>query len=149
MNQLNPNLLNSRATKPMPTLNQKPITPIINRFKLLLKNRQDKFKADDYNNVVPAPSSDEIVMFYDVVLSELTLNSKPIITDLTIIADDMRDYGQAIADVICARILEVYVCCHCVFVCWSYKVFDFTGFVLLLCLFLACIVITIMDDNNV
>ncbi|KAK1378966.1 polyadenylation and cleavage factor-like [Heracleum sosnowskyi] len=91
----------------MPTFNQKPMTPIINKFKLMLKNRQDKFKADDYLNVVPAPTSDEIVMFYDVVLSELTINSKPIITDLTIIADDMREFGQGIADVICARILEV------------------------------------------
>lgn len=100
----------------MPALNQKPSTPIINRFKLLLKNRQDKLKADDYMNVVPAPSRNEIVMFYDVVLSELTLNSKPIITDLTIIADDMREYGQGIADVICARILEVYMCCHCIYI---------------------------------
>lgn len=80
----------------------------------MLKNREDDIRAlsqENYVNVVvPAPTSNEIVVFYDLLLSELTFNSKPIITDLTIIADDMRQFGQGIADVICARILEVYIC---------------------------------------
>lgn len=33
--------------------------------------------------------------------------------------------------------------------CWSYKVSTFMGLVLLLCSFLASVVIMIMDDSNV
>ncbi|GKE88033.1 polyadenylation and cleavage factor homolog 4-like protein isoform X1 [Tanacetum coccineum] len=79
----------------------KSLTPIVDRFKALLKERVE----DDDDDV--ALSTDEIVEVYEAVLSELVINSKPIITDLTIIAGEQRIHGAGIADAICARIIEV------------------------------------------
>lgn len=70
---------------------------ILDRFNGLLNKRED----DEGDDVV--------VRLYELVLSELTFNSKPIITDLTIIAGEHRAHAEGIADAICARILEVPV----------------------------------------
>lgn len=80
----------------------------LDRFKALLKQRDDDLRvsADD---VVSLPRTEEIVQLYELVLSELSFNSKPIITDLTIVAGEQREHGKGIADAICARILEVPV----------------------------------------
>ncbi|XP_047335181.1 polyadenylation and cleavage factor homolog 4-like [Impatiens glandulifera] len=79
---------------------QKPVATILDRFKAMLKDIDD---GDD----VPTPSSHDVVRIYDHLLSELTLNSKPIITDLTIIAGELKEHGAGIAEAICARIIEV------------------------------------------
>lgn len=86
-------------------LPQKPPPPpsLLDRFKALLNQREDEFGGDE---VLP-PSTEEIVQLYEVVLGELTFNSKPIITDLTIIAGEQREHGEGIANAICTRILEV------------------------------------------
>ncbi|KAL5978349.1 hypothetical protein ACLOJK_029466, partial [Asimina triloba] len=85
-----------------PDLAEKPPPPILDRFRALLKLRED----EDGGSPVTA---EEIVRMYEEVLSELTFNSKPIITDLTIIAGDQKEHGEAIANAICGRILEVPV----------------------------------------
>ncbi|XP_024009957.1 polyadenylation and cleavage factor homolog 4 isoform X2 [Eutrema salsugineum] len=107
---LNPRLIsiNSTGRKGMPVeLPQKPPPPpsILERFKALLNQREDEFGGEE----VPPPSMEEIVQLYEVVLGELTFNSKPIITDLTIIAGEQREHGEGIANSICTRILEAPV----------------------------------------
>ncbi|KAI3800305.1 hypothetical protein L1987_28392 [Smallanthus sonchifolius] len=92
--------------------NQKSLTPILDRFKILLKEREDEARVSSCLNDdtdIPVLSTGEIVELYEVVLSELIINSKPIITDLTIIAGEQREHGEGIADAICARIIEVPV----------------------------------------
>uniref|UniRef100_A0A1J3DGM4 Polyadenylation and cleavage factor-like protein 4 n=1 Tax=Noccaea caerulescens TaxID=107243 RepID=A0A1J3DGM4_NOCCA len=108
---LNPRLISINSTpgrKGMSVeLPQKPPPPpsLLDRFKALLNQREDEFGGEE---VLP-PSMDEIVQLYEVVLGELTFNSKPIITDLTIIAGEQREHGEGIANAICTRILEAPV----------------------------------------
>lgn len=98
------------SSKPMPNeIAQKPSPSIlVSRFKALLKEREDEFRASSGDDVpVPPPSTEEIVQIYQLLLSDLTCNLKPIITDLTIIAELQVEHARGIADAICARILEV------------------------------------------
>ncbi|XP_022723650.1 polyadenylation and cleavage factor homolog 4-like isoform X2 [Durio zibethinus] len=104
----------SNSSKAMSNeLAQKQLPSILERFKALLKQREDELRVsggrggDDEEGATP--SREKIVQLYETVLSELTFNSKPIITDLTIIAGEQRKHGEGIADAICARIVEAPV----------------------------------------
>ncbi|XP_019428468.1 PREDICTED: polyadenylation and cleavage factor homolog 4 [Lupinus angustifolius] len=83
-----------------------PPSILVGRFKALLKHRDDELR-DSLGAPVPPPTTDEIVQIYELLLSELTCNLKPIITYLTIIAEQQREHAKGIADAICAHILEV------------------------------------------
>ena len=75
------------ASKPMSNEIAKPLPSIlVGRFKALLKQRDDELRVAAGDPVPPA-STDEIVQIYELLLSELTCNLKPIITDLTIIVE--------------------------------------------------------------
>ncbi|KAL6578476.1 Polyadenylation and cleavage factor 4 [Orobanche minor] len=96
--------------KPLPIQNEglgmKPQPLILDRFRAMMKEREEELRVFGGQTVLPL-STDEIVRLYEIVLAELTINSKPIITDLTIIAGEQRAHGEGIADSICARIIEV------------------------------------------
>ncbi|ESR62314.1 hypothetical protein CICLE_v10014158mg [Citrus x clementina] len=103
-----PSLAFTNNNKAMPNeLAQKPSTPIIDKFRALLKLREEEARVGD--GAGTTLSTDEIVQLYETVLAELTFNSKPIITDLTIIAGEQRAHGDGIAEAICTRILEAPV----------------------------------------
>lgn len=83
----------------------KPLPPLLlDRFRAMVKEREEELRVFDG---AASLSGEEIVRLYEIVLSELTINSKPIITDLTIVAGEQRAHGQGIAGAICTRILEV------------------------------------------
>ncbi|KAL2337266.1 hypothetical protein Fmac_011712 [Flemingia macrophylla] len=86
------------AHKPSPSI-------LVGRFKALLKQHDDKHCLSA-GVPAPPPTTDEIFQIYELLLSELIYNLKPIITDLTIIAKQQREHAKGIADAICARILE-------------------------------------------
>ncbi|XP_057732799.1 polyadenylation and cleavage factor homolog 4-like [Arachis stenosperma] len=89
---------NEIAQKPPPFM-------LVDRFKAILKQRDDELRATAGH--VPPPSTEEIVQLYEMLLSELTCNRKPIINDLTFIAVHQSEHARGIADAICARILKV------------------------------------------
>ncbi|KAI4342924.1 hypothetical protein MLD38_027487 [Melastoma candidum] len=92
-----------------PGVPQKPPPPpsMLDRFRSLLVHRSSSAgDLDDSDSTSPL-TTEEVVAVYEVVLSELVLNSKPIITDLTIIAGEQREHAEGIAHAICRRIVEV------------------------------------------
>lgn len=101
--------LGASSAKAMPNeLAQKGPPSVHDKFKALLKQRDDDLRGSAEDEV-SLPRTEEIVHLYELVLAELTFNSKPIITDLTIVAGEQREHGKGIADAICARILEVCI----------------------------------------
>ncbi|KAL3840490.1 hypothetical protein ACJIZ3_025081 [Penstemon smallii] len=100
---------NGSFTKPASFQNDavgaKPLPPLIlDRFRAMLKKREEELMVFGGE-----AGTDEIVRIYEIVLASLTLNSKPMITDLTIIAGEQRAHGEGIADAICSRIIEAPV----------------------------------------
>ncbi|KAI3437342.1 hypothetical protein J3R85_005475 [Psidium guajava] len=94
---------NDPVPKPLPSLT------VLDRFRALLKQRDDEFRVSADDGASPPPGTGEVVAVYESVLSDLIFNSKPIITDLTIIAGEQREHAEGIADAICSRIIEVPV----------------------------------------
>ncbi|XP_042448906.1 polyadenylation and cleavage factor homolog 4-like isoform X1 [Zingiber officinale] len=80
---------------------------IMERFHAMLRERQEDLVEVTEEDSPSHPSADDAVRCYEDVLSELTFNSKPIITELTVIAGHKIQFAKEIADVICARVLVV------------------------------------------
>ncbi|KAL1564740.1 polyadenylation and cleavage factor 4-like isoform X1 [Salvia divinorum] len=87
----------------------KPLPPLLlDRFRAMVKDREEELRVFGGAAVLPL-GTDEIVKLYEIILSELTVNSKPMITDLTVLAGEQRVHGEGIAGAICSRIIEVSV----------------------------------------
>ncbi|XP_065877531.1 polyadenylation and cleavage factor homolog 4 [Euphorbia lathyris] len=95
--------MTTTSVKHLPS-NEKAPPSLLDRFRVILKQREEEVRDGDED-----VASEEMVQLYELLLDELTLNSKPIITDLTIIAGELREHGEGIADAICARIVEAPV----------------------------------------
>ncbi|CAN1326848.1 Polyadenylation and cleavage factor homolog 4 [Linum perenne] len=87
-----------------------PPPSILDRFRVLLKQQQaSRVAGDDDDDAMGIAAANEVVQLYELMLSELTFNCKPIITDLTIVAGEHKEHAEGIADAICARIIEAPV----------------------------------------
>lgn len=85
----------------------KPLPPLLlDRFRAMVKDREEELRVFGDAAALPL-ETEEIVQLYEIILSELTVNSKPMITDLTVLAEEQRAHGEAIAGAICSRIIEV------------------------------------------
>lgn len=82
-------------------------TPILERFRGMLRDWEDELRESGGGDKTPPLDGREIVRMYREFLTELIFNSKPIITDLTIIAGEQREHARGIAEAICCRIDEV------------------------------------------
>ncbi|XP_020674645.1 polyadenylation and cleavage factor homolog 4 isoform X1 [Dendrobium catenatum] len=95
-----------RLGRPPTDSAQRATTSILDRFRAMLREREEDLRGSG-DETPPPPDGNEIVRMYGELLTELTFNSKPIITELTIIAGDQREHARSIAEAVCARIDEV------------------------------------------
>ncbi|XP_073124236.1 polyadenylation and cleavage factor homolog 4 [Henckelia pumila] len=103
-NKVSSNRNDAVGLKPSPQI-------ILDRFRAMAREREEElgFFGGLGEEAVSRLSMDEIVRFYEIVLSELTFNSKPTITDLTMIAGEQKAHAKGISEAICSRIIEVPV----------------------------------------
>jgi hypothetical protein len=98
------------------SLNKLPASSILlDRFQSMVRERYDEMQCLNPNQSPPPLDVTEVVTFYVQLLRELTFNSKPLITELTILAGNHRRFAEGIADAICTRISEVEPNLSCLF----------------------------------